>query len=63
MRGLTGGKTDKKATKKQQFVDCFCLRPGRACAILVSVLRGNLAEKRNILGGNVFLRTIASLNQ
>jgi hypothetical protein len=35
---LTGGKTDKKATKKQQFVDCFCLRPGRACAILVSVL-------------------------
>jgi hypothetical protein len=26
-------------------------------------IRGNLAEKRNILGGNVFLRTIASLNQ
>ena len=22
---LAGGKTDKKATKKQQFVDCFCL--------------------------------------
>ena len=35
---LAGGKTDKKATKKQQFVDCFCLRPGRACTILVSVL-------------------------